>query len=96
MLTYIFPSTVDYVKNQLKRGELVTVGGCRLTKDNVEFETKGWFSKKMHVVPWSRLKVELSNGDLIICSSDNYSEKLTMPLMSTPNSFVLYSLVKNY
>jgi tetratricopeptide (TPR) repeat protein len=96
LLTYIFPSTIDYVKNQLKRGEIIMIGACRVTKENIQFETKGWFSKKSHVVPWSRVKVELSNGDLILCSSDNYSDKVNMPLMSTPNSFILYSLVKNY
>lgn len=96
LLTFIFPHTISFVKNQLDRGGAIVVGKCRLTKANVQFETKGWFSSKSHVVPWGRLKVDLSNGDLVLYSIDNYSDKVSMPLMTTPNSFVLFSLVKNY
>jgi tetratricopeptide (TPR) repeat protein len=96
LLTFIFPHTMVFVKNQLDRGGAIMVGGCRLTKANVQFETKGWFSSKSHSVPWNKLKIELSNGELTLYSIDNYSDKVSMPLMTTLNSFILYSLVKNY
>jgi tetratricopeptide (TPR) repeat protein len=96
LFSFILPHTESFVKNQLDRGGAIMVGGCRLTKANVQFETKGWFSSKSHSVPWSKLKADFSNGELTICSIDNYSEKVSMPLMTTPNSFILYLLVKNY
>jgi len=96
LITFIMPKAIDYVKNQLKHGRVITVGGCKITEDNVQFETKGWFSTKSHSVPWYKVNVELTNGDLIVCSKDNTSSKISMPLMSTPNSILLYSLVKNY
>lgn len=96
LLRFIFPFAVGFVKSQLDRGGVIMVGKCRLTKAHVQFETKGWFSSKSHSIPWSRLKADLSNGELTLCSIDNYSDKVTMPLMTTPNSFILFSLVKNY
>jgi tetratricopeptide (TPR) repeat protein len=96
LFSFILPHTMDLVKNQLDRGSAIMIGGCRLTKANVQFETKGWFTSKSHSVPWNKLKVDLSNGELILRSIDNYSEKVSMPLMTTPNSFILFSLVKNY
>ena len=96
LLIYIFPKTIEYVKKQLDRGIAIMIGGCRLTKSNVQFETKGWFTSKSHSVPWTKLKVDISNGEIILWSIDNNSDKVSMPVMSTPNSFVLFSLVKNY
>lgn len=96
LFSYIFPKTITFVRNQLEQGGIIIIGDCRLTKANVHFETKGWFSNKSHNVPWSKLKVDLSNGELILCSTDNYSDKVKMPLMSTPNAYILFSLVKNY
>ena len=96
LFSFILPHTESFVKNQLDRGGAIMIGGCRVTKANIQFETKGWFSSKSHSVPWNKLKVDLSNGELILCSIDNYSEKVSMPLMTTPNSFILYLLVKNY
>jgi len=96
LLSFIFPRTIEYVKNQLDRGGAVMIGGCRLTKSNVQFETKGWFTSKSHSVPWTKLKTEISNGEIRLWSIDNNSDKVSMPVMSTPNSFILFSLVKNY
>ena len=96
LLSFIFPKTIEYVKNQLDRGGALMVGGCRLTKSNVQFETKGWFTSKSHSVPWTKLKVDISNGEIKLWSIDNNSDKVSMPAMSTPNSFILFSLVKNY
>lgn len=96
LLSFIYPKTIEYVKNQLERGGAVMIGGCRLTKSNVQFETKGWFTSKSHSVPWTKLKVDISNGEIKLWSIDNNSDKVTMPVMSTPNSFILFSLVKNY
>jgi hypothetical protein len=96
LFSFILPHTESFVKNQLDRGGALMIGGCRLTKANVQFETKGWFSSKSHSVSWNKLKADFSNGELTLCSIDNYSEKVSMPLMTTPNSFILYLLVKNY
>lgn len=96
LISYIFPSTIEYVKNQLDRGGAIMIGGCRLTKSNVQFETKGWFTSKSHSVPWTKLKTDISNGEIRLWSIDNNSDKVSMPIMSTPNSFILFSLVKNY
>jgi len=96
LFSFILPHAENYVKNQLDRGGTIMIGGCRITKANVQFETKGWFSSKSHSVPWKKLKAEFSNGELTLCSIDNNSQKVSMPLMTTPNSFILFLLVKNY
>jgi len=96
LLRFIFPIATEYVKNQLDRGDSVTIGGCRLSRSRVEFETKGWFKATSHSIPWTKLEVDIANGDIRLWSVDDSSKKVSFPIMSTPNSFVLFSLVKNY
>jgi len=95
LLTYIFPSLISRIKEQLKSGATVRVGSCKLTQYGVQFETKGWFSNKIHNVSWAKVKANLSNGELQIFSIDNYSDKVEMPLKDTDNAFVLYILANS-
>jgi tetratricopeptide (TPR) repeat protein len=96
LFSFIIPQTMTYVENQLESGHSMMIGKCRVTRSNVQFETKGWFNTKSHIVPWTKLRVNLSNGELILWNVDKDSDKVTMPLMTTPNSFILFSLVKKY
>jgi len=92
LLTYIFPTLLAKTKEQLKAGSTIRIGSCKLTKYGVEFETKGWFSTKTHNVTWAKVKANLTNGMLQICSIDNYPDKVEMPLKDTDNVFILYIL----
>jgi tetratricopeptide (TPR) repeat protein len=92
LLTFIFPTLLAKTKEQLSSGETIRVGSSKLTQYGVQFETKGWFSAKSHNVPWAKVKADLTNGMLKICSIDNHSDKIEMPLKDTDNVFVLYIL----
>lgn len=92
LLTFIFPPLLAKTKEQLSSGATIRIGPCKLTQYGVQFETKGWFSAKPHNVPWAKVKGNLTNGMLQICSIDNYSDKVEMPLKDTDNVFVLYIL----
>ncbi len=96
IFSYIFSYTLKNIQEKLDTGRSVVIGSCTLTAAGVQYVTKGWFSNKTHNVSWSKLKVDLSNGDLILFSIDRPSEKITMPLKDTQNSFILFSLVRNF
>ncbi len=92
LLTYLFPPLMARIKAKIAQGVYVVIGTCRLTVGGIQFETKGWFSNTIHNVPWAKVKAELKNGELVIFSIDNYSDKTTMPLQDTENAFALFLL----
>jgi len=93
IFNFIFSNAVDFVKKQLENGKTLIIGNCKVSKSDLRFETKGWFGNKLHVVPWSKLKATLENGELVINSIDNYSDKISMAISSTPNAFILFTLI---
>jgi hypothetical protein len=95
LLTYIFPTLLAKTKEQLSAGSTIRIGSCKLTKYGVVFETKGWFSTKTHNVTWAKVKANLTNGMLQICSIDNFSDNVEMSLKDTDNVFILYILATN-
>jgi tetratricopeptide (TPR) repeat protein len=92
LIHFIFPSVMEKINSKLSSGKNVKIGPCSLTKDGIEFETKGWFSTKSHSTPWDFVQARLESGMLYITSSVSPSAKCEMSLEETDKAFALYIL----
>jgi tetratricopeptide (TPR) repeat protein len=95
MIQFIFPSVLERIKEKLESGASEAIGPCRIYKDRVQFETKGWFSTKNHVLNWNQIKTELKSGMLVLYDKRDPSVKVEMSLRDTDNAFVLHILAMN-
>ena len=95
MIQFILPSVLERVKEKLESGISETIGPCRIYKDRVQFETKGWFSTKNHVLNWNQIKTELKSGMIVLYEKRDPSVKVEMSLRDTDNAFILQILAKN-
>ena len=92
VLDFIFPALLERINRTLSAGGVETVGPCRLYRDHVEFETKSWFSTKVHALTWNNVKSNIKNGDLTIYNISKMTEKIEMSLRDTDNALVLHIL----
>lgn len=95
IIKFILPSVIERIKTKLATGSSDQIGPCRVYEDRVQFETKGWFSSKMHVLKWNQVKIELRSGMMILFEKRDPSVKVEMSLRDTDNAFILYFLEKN-
>jgi len=95
MIQFILPSVEERIRKKLETGASEVIGPCRVFKDRVQFETKGWFSSKNHVLDWNQIRTELKSGMLIVSEKRDPSVKVEMSLRDTDNAFILHILVKN-
>ena len=91
-LAYVMPPVIERIDTQLQAGKTVYIGPCRLTQQGILFERQGWFSSKQCTVPWERVKVELQNGEVIVCDRSTPKDKIGMPMRNTQNAPVLHFL----
>lgn len=90
---YVTPAVIEMVIERLRDGFSVNIGECKVISDGVKFETKGWFSKDSHFIPWSRVNVSIENGDVTVQDSQNKKTKISFPFRETENSSLLELLV---
>jgi tetratricopeptide (TPR) repeat protein len=95
IIQFILPSVVERIKTKLATGSSDQIGPCRVYEDRVQFETKGWFSSKMHIFKWDQVKTELRSGMMILFEKRDPSIKVEMSLRDTDNAFILHFLAKN-
>lgn len=88
-LTYLFPSIIKRIRQDLDAGHTMHIGACPLDKDGVKITTKGWFSNKVHAVPWARLGVTIENGNIVASDTRDRNVRVEMPLRGTDNAAVL-------
>lgn len=92
-IEFIFPSLVEKIKDKLAAGMSEQIGPCRVFDDAVQFETKGWFSSKTHVLKWNQVKIKAKNGMIIINDKRDPSVKVEMSPRDTDNASILHALV---
>lgn len=91
---YLLPSIHGKIQQRIDQGESVRIGPTSVTKEGVLLTVEGWFSNHDEICPWSRLKADLSNGDLVLTDSANRKARSSMALKDTDNAFVLYIMAK--
>jgi tetratricopeptide (TPR) repeat protein len=94
VFSYITPTVMDKVRHAIYSGETLSIGSVKISKDGAIFTLDGWFGSKLHLCPWSRVRADLSNGDLVLSDPSNSKAKASMPLRETDNAFVLYMMAK--
>jgi tetratricopeptide (TPR) repeat protein len=95
LILFILPSVIERIKTKLATGSPDQIGPCRVYEDRVQFETKGWFSKKIHILKWNQVNTELRGGMMILFEKSNPSVKVEMSLRDTDNALILHFLAKN-
>jgi hypothetical protein len=59
------------------------------------FIIEGWFSNKQEISPWSRLKSEINNGEVVITDVSKSKCKISLPLATTDNAIALHLMINN-
>jgi hypothetical protein len=95
IIQFILPSIVERIKNKLSNGSSEIIGPCRVFKDKVQFETKGWFSNKSHELKWAEVETEFKSGMINLYDKRNPSVNVEMSLRDTDNAFVLRFLTQD-
>jgi tetratricopeptide (TPR) repeat protein len=94
VFAYIIPTVMEKVRHAIDGGEIISIGGVQISKDGVIFSVNGWIWSKSHMCPWSRVRADLSNGELVLSDPGNSKAKTSMPLRDTNNAFVLYMMTE--
>lgn len=92
ILHYIFPGIIEKIKKQLSINNTLQIGQCSINRLGVEFKTKGWLFSKCNFIPWSHIKCDIANGNLII--KDKLSTKIqtALSLREVDNAIILQFL----
>jgi len=92
-ITYVFPTVVAKCEALIRRGQSLRIGNCLVTDHSLEFETSGWIFTKKRIVPWSRVRASVENGDLVVSDAADNAAKIILSLQQTDNAAVLRYLV---
>lgn len=90
--SYLLPRIVETIEQDLDHQERVRIGSVVLTKEGVEFMVEGWFSSKAVICPWSRVRSEIANGDVVIADPINRKATATLALNMVDNAAALHIL----
>jgi hypothetical protein len=91
-ISYLLPSIIERLDNRLKSGNIIQIGPCTISEKGVQFETKGWIFSETQFVPWSRVRLDVDNGELIISDTAATKVRTQMSLRLIDNAPVLHFL----
>ncbi len=94
LLRYCFQSAYKSFEDSLNTGSQVSIGGVSINSRGVNFLYESWFSKKSLFAPWSAVKFDIDNGDLVLQAKTERKAIVRMPLASTWNAVVLNYYLK--
>lgn len=89
ILTYLVPSVVERIREDIEKGLRVQIGDVFLDSRGVHFKT-GWLvfaSEKS--VNWKNYKAEAKNGSIIVCDKRNVSIQTSISIRDVDNAFLL-------
>jgi tetratricopeptide (TPR) repeat protein len=89
---YIVEAVVADLLSRIDDGETLRVGSVPVHRTGVTLTTKGWFSDKEAVVPWSSLRSALSNGTVVLQDSNNPKATASVPMEATYNAGLLHMI----
>lgn len=96
-LNYLFPSLMERVEKCLATGRALLIGPCKVMKDGIEFGVKGWIFTETRMVQWSRVRVSVDNGEMIVHDAQAPKTRVSFSLRDTDNAPLLRFLadIKN-
>lgn len=83
---YLFPSILERINADLDKNTTVQIGSCELTRSQIALHVLGWLGRKRHEIPWSRVEVEISKGDVNVSDRLNSKIRASVPLRETYNA----------
>jgi len=86
---YLFDSAYEAFKASMNKAGQITLGGVDMNGRGATFTYDGWFSKKSHFAPWSQIRVEIDNGDLVLQDKAEQKAVARISLASNWNAVVL-------
>jgi tetratricopeptide (TPR) repeat protein len=78
MFVYALPPILKKIDTDLDSDKGVVIGSCDLRRSHVVIAVAGWFGTKRYEVPWSRVHIDVANGQVII--SDRADSKVRTAL----------------
>lgn len=88
-LIYVIPHMCEKIQGKLDSGGEVKIGPCSLSKNALQFEKRGWFTTKQHIIPWNLVETESKGGVLFVYDKSHPRIKTKMPLGQTSNAVLL-------
>src|SRR5262249_22665937 len=86
-INYLLPTILNTLRQQLDQNKCVQMGSLLLAKDGVMFTTQGWFTSSTILCPWSRVKTEIKNGELVVSDPENSKAIARLALHEVDNAF---------
>ena len=92
-LNYIFPPLINRVEARLASGLPLSIGPCRVTRNGIHFQVKGWVFTGEHFISWHRVRSSFGNGDVNIFDASDPKKRTTFSIRDTDNAPLLRTLV---
>jgi tetratricopeptide (TPR) repeat protein len=90
---FIAPAIISNVIESIQKGEDQFIGAVKMTSSGVSFSI-GFFGKKVHLIPWSRVATGIRHGDLNIVDRNNKKVAIHQPVRHTFNALLFSFIVK--
>lgn len=92
-LNYVFPSLMERFEARLASGASIHIGPCKIDRQGVRYEVKGWIFSSEHFVPWRRVRHSVDNGDLIVFDASDTKKRVSFSVRDTDNAHLLRIMV---
>lgn len=94
MFAYVIGHVMAAVRNQIAENQTTRYGAAVADRYGMKFTIPGWFGSKEVHCPWSRLRSEIDNGEVVITDSSNPKAKVSLPLPEIDNAFIIHMIIK--
>jgi hypothetical protein len=91
---YLFDSAYESFKASMSKAGQITLGGVDMNSSGATFMYDGWLSKKSHFAPWSHIRHEIDNGELVLQAETERKAIARISLASNWNAVVLKYYLK--
>lgn len=88
-LNYVFPSLMERTEARLKSGFSIQIGPCKVDRQGVRYEVKGWIFSDEHFVPWYRVRVSMDNGELSVFDASDPKKRVSFSVRDTDNAHLM-------
>lgn len=88
-LNYIFPALMTRTEDRLSKGHRLNIGPCKISKQGIHYEVKGWIFSDEHFTPWHRVRVSLENGAVHVFDASEPKKRVSFSHRDTNNAPLL-------
>ena len=84
---------MERTEARLASGFSIQIGPCKIDRQGVRYEVKGWIFSSEHFVPWRRVRHSVDNGDLIVFDASDTKKRVSFSVRDTDNAHLLRIMV---